>query len=313
MQSRLKIFSGSSNPPLAEKVCSLLGVALGKALVGRFSDGETRVEIHENVRGVDVYVVQSTCPPINENLFELLVLVDALKRASARRINAVIPYYGYGRKDQKDKPRVAITSKLVADLLSVAGCDRVITVDFHADQIQGFFDIPVDHLWGMEVLLDAVQNGLQGNEVVVAPDAGGVERARAFARRLNLDLALLDHRRTGDDPYYRIVGNVKERRVIILDDMVDTGRTLERAARGAETAGAASIEAFCVHAVLSGKAVERIQASPLCGLTVADTVPLPQEALECKKIRSVSTAPMLAEVIRRLHFEESVSSLFAKQ
>lgn len=313
MQSRLIIFSGNSNPPLAQKVCSALDVTLGQALVGRFSDGEVRVEIHQNVRGVDVFIVQSTCPPINENLMELLVLIDALKRASAWRINAVIPYYGYGRKDKKDKPRVAITSKTVADLLSVAGCDRVITVDFHADQTQGFFDIPVDHLWGMGVLLEEVRKQIQGNEVVVAPDAGGVERARTFAKRLKLDLAIMDHRRTENEPCSRIVGNVKGRRVLILDDMVDTGRTLDRAARSAEAAGAASVDAYAVHAVLSGAALKTLQASPLSSLTVADTVALSSEAAAWEKIQVVSTAPMLSEVIRRVHYEESVSSLFAKQ
>jgi len=313
MQSRLTIFSGSSNPPLVQKVCSLLGVSLGHALVGRFSDGEVRVEIRQNVRGMDVYVIQSTCPPINENLMELLVLIDALKRASARRINAVIPYYGYGRKDKKDKPRVALTSKVVADLLAVAGCHRVITVDLHADQIQGFFDIPVDHLWGMGVLLEEVRKNMQGNEVVLAPDAGGVERARTFAKQLALDLAIMDHRRTDSESCSCIVGNVRGRGVLILDDMVDTARTLDRTARSAEAAGAASIDAYCVHAILSGTALERLEASPLRSLTVADTIPLSQEAMAWEKIRVVSTAPMLSEVIKRVHYEESVSSLSAKQ
>lgn len=313
MQSRLIIFSGNSNPPLAQKVCSLVGVALGDALVGQFSDGETRVEVRQNVRGMDVYIIQSTCPPINKNLMELLVLIDALKRASAGRINAVIPYYGYGRKDKKEKPRVAITSKLVADLLSVAGCNRVITVDFHADQIQGFFDIPVDHLWGMGVLLEEVRKNMQGNEVVVAPDAGGVERARIFAQRLKLDLAIMDHRRADNEHCSRIVGNVRGRQVLILDDMVDTARTLDRTVRSAEAAGAASIDAYCVHAILSGSAVERLQASSLRSLTVADTIPLSREAIAWGKVRVVSTASMLAEVVRRVHYDESVSSLFAKQ
>jgi ribose-phosphate pyrophosphokinase len=313
MQSRLIIFSGSSNPPLAHKVCSLLGVPLGNALVGRFSDGEVRVEVRQNVRGMDVYVIQSTCPPINENLMELLVLIEALKRASARRINAIIPYYGYGRKDKKDKPRVAITGKVVADLLAVAGCQRVITIDLHADQIQGFFDIPVDHLWGVGVLLEEVRNDIEGNEVVVAPDAGGVDRARTFAKQLGLDLAIMDHRRTDNESCSYIVGNVKDRRVLILDDMVDTGRTLDRAVRSAAAAGAASIDAYSVHAVLSGTALERLEDSPLRSLTVADTIPLSQKAMSWGKIRVVSTAPMLSEVIRRVHYEESVSSLSVKQ
>lgn len=311
MQSRLIVFSGNSNPVLAQKVCSSLGVSLGNALVGRFCDGEVRLEVRQNVRGMDVYIIQSTCPPINDNLVELLVMIDALKRASARRINAVIPYYGYGRKDKKDKPRVAIASKLVADLLAVAGCDRVITIDLHADQIQGFFSIPVEHLWGIGVLLDEVRKDKKANEVILAPDAGGVERARAFAKQLKLDLAIMDHRRTeNEEPYSRIVGNVQGRRVLILDDLVDTGRTLERAARSAQAAGASSVDACCVHAVLSGSAVQRLDASPLRSLTVSDTVPLSEACEGWSKIRVVSIAPMLSEVIRRVHFEESVSSLF---
>jgi len=306
------IFSGNSNPPLAQEVCSILGVPRGEAMVGRFSDGEVRIEIRQNVRGMDVFVIQSTCPPVNENLMELLVLVDALKRASARRITAVIPYYGYGRQDQKDKPRVSITSKMVADCLAVAGVNRVLTSDFHADQIEGFFNIPVDHLWAMHVLLQDVRNGLQGDEIVVAPDEGGVERARAFASRLNVDLAMLDHRGTDSDPYSRIVGNVKGRRVIILDDMVDTGRTMVRAALGAQAAGAACVDAYCVHALLSGYAVEKLDASPLRSLTVTDTIPLSRAASAWDKVRTVSIAPMLTEAIRRVHYEESMSSLFVR-
>jgi ribose-phosphate pyrophosphokinase len=312
MQSRIIIFSGNSNLPLALKVCSALDVSLCKALVGRFSDGEVRVEIGENVRGMDVYVIQSTCPPVNENLVEFLVMIDALKRASARRINTVIPYYGYGRQDQKEKPRVSVASKMVADLLTVAGADRVITIDLHADQIEGFFKIPVDHLMGTHVLLDDLKTRLQGGEIIVAPDAGGVERARGFAKRLNVDLAVMDHRSTVDEASSRMVGNVKGRRVIILDDMVDTGSTLIRTAKGAEAAGAASIEAYCVHAVLSGDAGERIDASPIRFLTVTDTVPLPSKVAQVAKIRTVSIAAMLAETIRRVHYEESVSSLFSR-
>lgn len=310
MQSRLVILSGNSNPDLARKVCSNLGVQPAQALIGRFSDGEVRVEIQDNVRGKDVYVVQSTSPPVNENLVELLVMLDALKRASPRCINAVIPYYAYGRKDKKDKPRVSITARMVADLLTVAGAARVITVNLHADQIQGFFDIPVDHLFGERAFLEDVKKSMQGDEVVVAPDAGGVARARAFASRLNADLAILDSRDKNQARRSYIVGDVKGRRVIILDDMVDTGRTLLRTVEGAAAAGAASIVAYCVHPVLSGGAVERLASSPLEALTVMDTVPLSRKVLEWGRIRTVSIAPILAEAIRRVHFEESVSSLF---
>ncbi|NLJ26800.1 ribose-phosphate diphosphokinase [Desulforhabdus amnigena] len=311
MQSRLVILSGNSNPELTRKVCLNLGVEAAKALIGRFSDGEVRVEIQHNVRGKDVYVVQSTCPPVNENLVELLVMIDALKRASARCINVVIPYYAYGRKDQKDKPRVSITARLVADLLTVAGAHRIITVNLHADQIQGFFNIPVEHLFGTRVLLDAIRKDIRGDEVIVAPDAGGVSRARAFASRLNVDLAIMDSRYQNDVRHSFIVGDVSGRRVIILDDMVDTARTLLRAVEGAEAAGAASIVACVVHPVLSGNAVEKLASSALQALTVTDTVPLSQEATGCEKIRVVSIAPMLAEAIRRVHLEESVSSLFS--
>jgi len=311
MWSRLSLFTGNSNPPLSASVCSQLGVRAGRALVSRFSDGEIRVEIGENVRGKDTYVLQSTCPPVNENLMELLVLIDALKRASAGRINAVIPYYGYGRQDQKDKPRVALISKVVADLLAVAGADRVITIDLHADQIQGFFDVPVDHLFGTAVFIEDLKRHITGDEIVVAPDSGGVERARLFASRLNLDLALLDYREE-NGTFPRIVGSVAGRRVIILDDMVDTGRTLVRAAESAKEAGAAIVDAYCVHPVLSGDAVINIGSSSIRTLMVTDTIPLSEEGSGSGKIRVVSIAPMLAEVIKRVHFEESISSIFAE-
>jgi len=310
MWSRLTLFAGSSNP-LNEKVCSHLGITPGKILVGRFSDGEIRVEICENVRGKDIYVLQSTCPPVNENLMELLVIIDALKRASARRVNAVIPYYGYGRQDQKEKPRVAITAKVVADLVTTAGADRVITIDLHAEQIQGFFNIPVDHLFGTSVFINALKPEIKGDEIVVAPDAGGVERTRLFASRLKLDLALMDYREeNGSHPH--IVGNVKGRRVIILDDMVDTGTKVVRTAMAAQAAGAAVVDACCVHPILSGNAVEKIVSSPVQTLMVTDTIPLSQQAVDCGRIRLVSIAPMLAEAIKRVHFEEHVSSMFAE-
>ncbi len=310
MRGRIVLITGNSNLPLAHKVCSHLGVAPGQALIGRFSDGEVRVEIGENVRGRDVYVLQSTCPPVNENLIEMLVIMDALKRASARRINAVIPYYGYGRQDQKDKPRVSLSAKMVADLLTVAGATRVITIDLHADQIQGFFTIPVDRLFGSEVLLSDAESNRHGDEIVVAPDAGGVERSRTFAKYLKAGLAIMDYRGADAAPFSRIVGDVKGRRVIILDDMVDTGRTLVRAAEGAMAAGAASVDAYCVHGLFSGNAVEKLEESPLNSLTVTDTVPLGTKAARSGKIRTVTVALLLAEVIRRVHYEESVSSLF---
>jgi len=287
-----------------------LGIRPGKLLVSRFSDGEIRVEISENVRGKDIYVLQSTCPPVNENLMELLVVMDALKRASALRVNAIIPYYGYGRQDQKDKPRVAIAAKVVADLLSVAGADRVITIDLHADQIQGFFTVPVDHLFGTFVFINALRGDLRGDEIVVAPDAGGVERARLFASRLKLDLALMDYRKNGAAA--RIVGNVKGRRIIILDDMIDSGRTVIRTAEVAKAAGADIVDACSVHAVLSGDAVEKIVSSPIRTLMVTDTIPLSQSAEQCEKIVTVSISPMLAEVVKRVHFDESISSIFAE-
>ncbi len=284
-------------------------IGTGKALIGRFSDGEIRVEIAENVRGKDTYVLQSTCPPVNENLMELLVIIDALKRASARRINAIIPYYGYGRQDQKDKPRVPIAAKVVADLLTVAGADRVITIDLHSDQIQGFFHIPVEHLFGTTALLEAIRGDLEGDEIIVAPDAGGTERSRIFAARLKLDLALMDYR--GEtDTHPEIVGRVKGRKVIILDDLIDSGQTVLRTANAAFEAGAGSVEVCVVHPVLSGASVEGIAESAIARLLVTDTIPLSEKAKACEKIHEVSIAPMLAEVIKRVHFEESISSIF---
>jgi len=310
MQSRLAVFSGSSNPLLARKVCSYLGVSLGKGIVGRFSDGEVRVEIHENVRGRDVFALQATCCPVNANLVELMVMVDALKRASARRITVVIPYYGYGRQDQKQKPRVSLTARMIADLLVVSGVSRVIVIDLHSEQIEGFFDVPVDHLSAMGVLLQDLRTGLVGDEIVIAPDAGGVERARDFAKQLRADLAIMDNRGGKSSPCSRVVGDVRGRRAIILDDMVDTGKTIARAAEAVKAAGAAIVDAYCVHAVLSGDAVKDLESSPLRALTITDTIPASSGASVSTKIRTVSIAPMLAEVIRRVHCEESVSSLF---
>ncbi len=267
------------------------------------------MEIGENVRGKDTYVLQSTCPPVNENLMELLVMMDALKRASARRVNAIIPYYGYGRQDQKEKPRVPLSAKVVADLLSVAGADRMITIDLHADQIQGFFNIPVDHLLGTIVLAESLKEEMKGDEIVVAPDSGGVERARLFASRLKLDLALMDYREE-NGTYPRIVGNVKGKRVIILDDIIDTARTVLRTAQVARTDGAEAVDVCVVHPVLSGNSVEKIESSPVRKLMVTDTIPLSESAQKCAKIHTISIAPILAEVIKRVHFEESISSIF---
>jgi ribose-phosphate pyrophosphokinase len=313
MKDRLLIFSGNSVPELAREVCSYCEAAQGRMLVGRFSDGEVRIEIQQSVRGVDVFVLQSTCPPVNENLVELLVMIDALRRASARRVTAVTPYYGYGRQDEKEKPRVPITAKMVADLVTVAGANRLLAIDFHADQIGGFFTIPVDHIPGTEIFLQDVKQDLRGDEIVMAPDAAGVGRAREFARFLKVDLAIVDQRETTELPYSRVVGDVKGRRVIILDDMVNTGRTLVRASEGATAAGAAIVDAYCVHGVFSGIAVERLDASPLRCVTVADTVALSEKARRSAKIRTVSIAPMLARVIKRIHHEESVSALFSRE
>jgi ribose-phosphate pyrophosphokinase len=313
MWSRLTLFSGNSNPTLSGRVCARLGIPSGKALVTRFSDGEIRVEIGENIRGKDTYVLQSTCPPVNDNLMELLIIIDALKRASAGRITAIVPYYGYGRQDQKEKPRVPLSSKVVADLIDVAGANRVITIDLHAEQIQGFFSIPVDHVFGTSVFIPDLKESLRGDEIVVAPDPGGVERARLFASALNLSLALMDYRGTESALYARIVGNVRGKRVVILDDMIDTGRTLLRTAAVARDAGADVVDAYCVHAVLSGAAVENLEVSAVRSLNVTDTVPLSEAARASAKIRTVSIAPMLAETIRRVHFEESVSAMFTQR
>ncbi len=310
MQVPIKLFAGNSNPELMEKVCSFLDMAPGRALIERYSDGEIRVELGESVRGREVYVLQSTSPPVNENLMELLVMLHTMRRASARTVTAVIPYFGYGRQEQKDKPRVPISARMVANLVTVAGADRVITFDFHADQTQGFFDIPVDRLLGNEVLLEDIRKTLVGNEVIVSPDAGGVKRARAYATRLRVDLAIMDHRRAEDAPHSSIVGEVKGRRVVILDDMVDTGQTLLRTVESAQAQGADSIDAYCVHGIFSGDALERFEASPIRSLSVTDTVPLSQGARACGKIRTVSIARMLSDAIRRIHYNESVSSLF---
>lgn len=309
---RLKLFGGNSNPDLAEKICQYLDIPLGKAVVRTFSDGEIMVEIGENVRGRDVFVLQSTCSPVNHNLMELLVIIDALKRASAWRITAVLPYYGYARQDTKVLPRVPISAKLVADLITVAGGHRVISLDLHANQIQGFFNIPVDNLFAAPVLLEYIRQYFSNDLVIVSPDAGGVERARAFAKRLNTTLAIIDKRRDEGQQVkaMHIIGEVEDKPAIILDDMVDTGGTLTEAAKALAENGARSINACCTHAVLSGSAIERIEESAIENLIVTDSIPLKPEVQESKKIKVLTVAKLLGEAIKRTHLNDSVSSLF---
>ncbi len=312
MLDRLKLFGGNSNPELTAKICQHLQILQGKAVVQTFSDGEIMVEIGENVRGRDVFVMQSTCSPVNHNLMELLVLMDALKRASAWRITAVLPYYGYARQDTKVLPRVPISAKLVADLITVAGGHRVICLDLHANQIQGFFDIPVDNLFAAPVLLEYIRQYFNGELVVVSPDAGGVERARAFAKRLHASLAIIDKRRDEDQKVkaMHIIGEVEGKAAIILDDMVDTGGTLTEAAKALAENGALSINACCTHAVLSGNAIGRIEGSAIENLIVTDSIPLQPETKGCKKIKVLTVANLLGEAIKRTHLNDSVSSLF---
>lgn len=310
---RIRIFSGNSNPTLARDICTNLGVHLGKAGVTTFSDGETRVEIDENVRGTDVFIIQSTCPPVNTHIMELLIMIDAMKRASADRITAVIPYYGYARQDRKVAPRAPITAKLVADLITAAGARRVLSMDLHAGQIQGFFNIPVDNLFATPILLEYMKKNYQGDgTVIVSPDTGGVERARAFGKRLGANLAIIDKRREGpnESQVMNIIGNVKDRRVIILDDMIDTAGTIVQAAEALKSEGAREISACCTHPVLSGPAIERIQGSVLKELIVTDTIPLHEKAKACNKIKILSVAGILSEAVRRIYYNDSVSSLF---
>ncbi len=313
MHDKIRVFSGNSNPSLAKKICESLGVPLGNARVRRFSDGEVMVEIGENVRGRDVYVIQSTCAPTNDNLMELLVMTDALKRASAATITAVIPYYGYARQDRKAAPRTPITAKLVADLITTSGVDRVVTVDLHAGQIQGFFNIPVDNLYAAPVILDYLKTRFAGEQVVmVSPDAGGTERARAFAKRLGCTLAVIDKRRTGPNvaEVMHLIGDVRDKVAIILDDMIDTAGTLTQAAKALKENGARSIYACATHGVLSGPAIERINGSDIEEVVLTDTIPQGDKAPTTSKIRMLSVADLLGEAIRRIHEDESVSSLF---
>ena len=313
-QSTMAVFTGNANPALAQDIARHLMQPLGRAMVGRFSDGEIQVEIMENVRGKDVYLVQSTCPPANEHLMELLVMADACKRASAGRITAVIPYLGYARQDRRQRAmRVPITAKLVADMIGAAGVNRVLTVDLHADQIQGFFGVPVDNVYASPVLLGEVWKQKYDNMIVVSPDVGGVVRARALARRLdNADLAIIDKRRqrANESQVMNIIGDVRGRSCILVDDLVDTAGTLCQAAQALKNEGAARVIAYITHPVLSGKAVERVSTSALDELVVTDTIPLGEAARNCKRIRVLSVAELLAETMRRIRDEESVSSLY---
>jgi ribose-phosphate pyrophosphokinase len=306
------IFTGNSNPELARQISHYLDVPLCGALVNRFSDGEIQIEIEENVRTKDVFVLQSTCDPVNDNLVELLLMVDALKRASARRITAVMPYYGYARQDKKVAPRVPISAKLVADLLTTAGATRVITMDLHAGQIQGFFNIPVDNLYAAPVLLDYIKSNFRDNLVIVSPDAGGVERARAFAKRLNAGLAIVDKRRSAPNQAraMAVIGDVQDKTVIIQDDMIDTAGTLTEAVNAIVSRGAREVHACCAHAVMSGPAVDRIEASPITSVVCTDTVPLNAKAATCQKIKVLSISNLVGEAIIRSYTGDSVTSLF---
>lgn len=308
----VKLFTGTSNPALAESVAQYLGMSLGKAEVGTFSDGEVRVELGENVRGADCFVLQSTCAPANSNLMELLIMIDALRRSSAKRITAVLPYYGYARQDRKVMPRAPISAKLVADLISTAGTDRMLCLDLHAGQIQGFFNIPVDNLYANPVLLDAIRNRWRGPLTIVSPDAGGVERSRAYAKRMDAELAIIDKRREGPNvaEVMNVIGDVKDRTCVIVDDIADTAGTLCEAARALAREGAARVSAVITHPVLSGPAIKRINESPLDEVVVTDTIPLSPDARDCEKLHVTSIAQLIGEAIRRINNEESISSLF---
>jgi len=311
----LMVFTGNANPKLAGDVARHLNVPLGRANVGRFSDGEVMVEILENVRGKDVFVLQSTCAPTNDSLMEVMVMVDALKRASAGRITAAMPYFGYARQDRRPRSaRVAITAKVVADMLSTAGVNRLLTMDLHSDQIQGFFDIPVDNVYASPILLSDVWKSNYADLIVVSPDVGGVVRARALAKQLDADLAIIDKRRPKPNvaKVMNIIGDVVGRTCLIMDDMVDTANTLCEAANALKEKGASRVIAYCTHPVLSGPAIGRISTSALDELVVTDTIPLSEEAQSCQRIRQLSVAELLAETVRRINAEESVSSLFVE-
>ncbi len=310
MNERLKVFTGNANKELAEEICENLHVPLGDLEIGRFSDGEIRMQVMQNVRGDDVFVIQPTCPPVNDHIMELLIMVDALSRASARRITVVIPYYGYGRQDRKSEPRVPISAKLVANLITAAGADRVLAMDLHVGQIQGFFDIPVDHLYAMPVFLDYIREKNLRDIVVVSPDAGGVERARAFAKRLDADLAIIDKRRPRANvaDVMNVIGDVKGRTTILLDDIVDTAGTLCRDAEALKSFGAKKILACTSHGVLSGPAIERLNKAPIEELIITNSIPM--KGRSSPKITVLSVANLLAEAIKRIHEDQSVSQLF---
>jgi ribose-phosphate pyrophosphokinase len=310
----LQLFTGRANPHLAEGIARYLGIELGRIEVSDFSDGEIFVQVQENIRGQDVFLVQSTCYPGNQHLMELLIMTDACRRASAARITAVIPYFGYGRQDRKDRPRVPITAKLVADLITAAGVNRVLAMDLHAGQLQGFFTIPVDHLFAAPVLVEYFRQHVYEDLIIISPDAGGVERARAFARHLDVSLGIIDKRRDRDKKnvatVMHIVGDVVGRDALIIDDLVDTAGTLVEATAALVRAGARRVFAGATHAVLSGHAIERLAASHVQELVVTDTIPLGYKGQECERIQVLSVAHLLGEAIKRIHYNESVSSLF---
>jgi len=307
-----KIFAGNSNPELAREICAYLGINLGDAKVGRFSDGEIRVEINESVRGADVYVIQSTCAPVNEHIMELLIMLDALKRASAGSISAVVPYFGYARQDRKAAPRAPISARLVTDLISAAGAQRIITMELHAGQIQGFFNGPVDHLYCSPVMLDYIASLELHNPVIVSPDAGGVERARAYGKRLNAGLAIIDKRRAAPNvaEIMHIVGDVRDCDAILVDDMVDTAGTLCQGARALAEHGARRVFALATHSVLSGPAIPRLTESNIESLITSNTIPLTPAGRACPKLKVLSAANLFGEAIKRIHDLDSVSSLF---
>ncbi len=312
MMKEMKIFSGNANPEMAKDICRYLNVPLSEAEVRRFCDGEIFVEIGENVRGRDIFLIQPTCPPVNDHLMELVIMVDALRRASARRITAVMPYYGYARQDRKVAPRVPITAKVVAEMLMVVGVRRVLTMDLHAGQIQGFFNIPVDNLFAAKVLLQYISAQFKNDIVMVSPDAGGVERTRAFAKRMSSGLAIIDKRRerANESEAMNVIGDVRGKTAILLDDMVDTAGTLCAAANILMKAGAKEVHACCSHGVLSGPAIGRIEESQIKSLVITNTIPLGESARQCKKIKVLSVSELLGEAIQRIHSEDSVSSLF---
>lgn len=312
MYGELKLFSGRAHPSLSAEIASYLELPLGKLRLLNFADGEIFCQIEENVRGADVFLIQPCCPPVNENLMELLIVLDALKRSSAFRVTAVLPYYGYARQDKKDAPRVPITAKLVADLISAAGADRILTMDLHASQIQGFFDVPVDHLFAAPVLLEAIRQLDIPNLTLVSPDAGGVERARAIAKRLHAGLAILDKRRVAANKadVMHVIGDVEGRSALILDDIIDTGGTMSKAIAALQEKGAQRVFAAGIHAVLSDPAIDRMMESPLEALLVTNTTPLDEKLARCEKLKPFSVASLLGEAIKRIHDNSSVSSLF---